>query len=161
MESHGGYVHCGVGIMKILGRLDDLNLPKLVRWIATRQSEFSGGFCGRAEKLVDSCYTWWIGSAARIIADHLGIPPFWNEGAIADFVLRICQESTGGFTSRQPLSLDPFHTLYSLAGLCVCGGGETGDVEKKLRKVDELVACPKELADRMREYFKQRPFTPE
>jgi protein farnesyltransferase subunit beta len=78
LASHGGRVHCGVDTMKLLGRLDELDLPKLARWIATRQLEFSG-FCGRAHKLVDCCSTWWIGSAARIIADHLEITPFWNE----------------------------------------------------------------------------------
>jgi protein farnesyltransferase subunit beta len=161
MEAHGGYVHCGVGIMKILGRLDDLNLPRLIRWIATRQVEFSGGFCGRAHKLVDGCYTWWIGAAARMISNHLGIPPFWNEGGIADFMLRICQDLRGGFASRPPSAPDAFHTLYGLAGLCVCGGGETGNAAVKLREVDDLVACPKELVERMREYFRQRLFTPE
>jgi protein farnesyltransferase subunit beta len=158
LESHGGYVHCGVGLMKLLNRLDDLNLNQLVRWIATRQLEFSGGFCGRAHKLPDSCYTWWIGSTAKLIAEHLGIPSFWNEDGIAKFVLRIFQDITGGFTSRPPVRVDAFHTLYALAGLCACGRKQE-DVE--LPELDTLIACPKELMERMKAYFQAQPFTPE
>jgi protein farnesyltransferase subunit beta len=155
LESHGGYVHCGVGIMKILGRLDDLNLPRLARWIATMQLEYSGGFCGRAHKLVDSCYSWWIGAAAKTISQHLGIPPFWNEAAMSQFLLQICQHGKGGFASRPPTEPDPFHTLYSIAGLCVCGKPQG------LPEIDTLLACPKELVERMINYFRARPFVPE
>jgi protein farnesyltransferase subunit beta len=161
LEAHGGYVHCGVGAMKILGRLGELRLARLARWIATRQLEFSGGFCGRANKLVDSCYTWWVGSPARVIADHLGVPPFWNERAVARYVLQVAQGADGGFCSRPPAQPDPFHTLYALAGLCVCGGRATGEEGRLLPEVDPLVPCPRELVERMRAYFRARPFVPE
>jgi protein farnesyltransferase subunit beta len=161
LEAHGGYLHCGVGIMKMLGRLDDLNLNELMRWIALRQTAFSGGFCGRPNKLVDSCYSWWVGSAARMIADHLGIPPFWNEPAMATFLLQVAQCENGGFYPRPPGSRDPFHTLYAIAGLGVVGGKETGDPALVLPDIDPLVPCPVELVQRMRTYFLERPFTPE
>jgi protein farnesyltransferase subunit beta len=161
LEAHGGYLHCGVGIMKMLGCLDELNLSELMRWIAVRQSKFSGGFRGRPNKLVDSCYSWWVGSAARMIADHLGIPPFWNEDAIGDFLLLVARTNSGGFTARPPLPLDPFHTLYAMAGLAVVGGKKTGNPEIVLPDVDTLVPCPVELVQRMRSYFLERPFTPE
>jgi protein farnesyltransferase subunit beta len=161
LEAHGGYLHCGVGIMKMLGRLGDLNLNELIRWIAVRQSAFAGGFCGRPNKLVDSCYSWWVGSAARIIADHLGIPPFWNERAMAMYILQVAQARDGGFAPRPPAVRDHFHTLYAIGGLAVVGGKETGDPELVLPDVDPLVPCPVELVDRMRKYFLERPFTPE
>jgi len=161
LESHGGYVHCGVGIMQMLGRLDDLNLNQLMRWIAMRQSEFSGGLNGRPNKLVDSCYSWWIGTAARIIQKHLGIEPFWNERAMATFLLQVVQSDKGGLAPRPPARRDPFHTMYGLAGLQLLGGGETGAEGIAFPEVDTLLPCTAELAAKMRRYFLERPFVPE
>lgn len=156
IESHGGYVHCAVGIMKILGELDKLDLDSLIRWISMRQMEFSGGFQGRTNKLVDSCYSWWVGSAARIISDHLGIPPFWNPEGITEYTLRSCQQSAG-FRDHAPSYADPFHTFFGLAGMCVCGNlkGHGTDI---LPEIDTLFCVPKVLANKMRDYYAARPF---
>ena len=158
LESHGGYVHCGVGVLYILGELDALDLPALIRWIMMRQMDWSGGFNGRPHKLVDSCYSWWIGTACRIIADHLQIPPFWNEKAMADYILELSQSSTGGFCDHPPDRADPFHTMYALGGLCICGGRDSGGSDVKLPEADVVMCCTRELADKMRAYFREKPF---
>lgn len=158
IESHGGYVHCAVGIMKILGELDKLDLNSLIRWISMRQMEFSGGFQGRTNKLVDSCYSWWVGSAARIISDHLGIPPFWNDEGITEYTLRSSQRDYG-FRDHAPSQPDPFHTFFGLAGLCVCGNLKDHGAEV-LPEIDTLFCVPKDLANKMRDYFLARPFDP-
>jgi protein farnesyltransferase subunit beta len=161
LESHGGYVHCAVGALKILGCLDDLNFDKIIAWIAFRQMSFGGGFCGRPNKLIDSCYSWWVGVAARIIADHLGIPPFWNEEAMATFLLEFAQCADGGFCPRPPDPRDRFHSMYALAGLAVCGGRETGSDEGlTIAEMDPLIPCPKDKAEEMRAWFGARPFEP-
>ena len=159
VESHGGYVHCAVGIMKILGLLDRLNLNSLIRWIAMRQMEFSGGFQGRVNKLVDSCYSWWIGSACRIIADHLKIPPFWDEDALTIYTLRSAQDLDGGFRDHQPSRRDAFHTFYGLGGMGVCGNKKEYGAEI-IPEMDCLLCIPKDLAQKMRDYFRARPFDP-
>lgn len=159
IESHGGYVHTAVGIMKILGLLDQLDLNSLIRWISMRQMEFSGGFNGRTNKLVDSCYSWWVGSAARAISDHLHIPPFWNEEGITQYTLKSAQVLSGGFKDHAPSSEDPFHTFYGLAGLCVAGYLKDHNTQL-LPQVDTLFCVPNDLAKRMRDYFKARPFNP-
>lgn len=162
LESHGGYVHCAVGILKILNKLDLLNFNSITRWIAARQMEFSGGFQGRPNKLVDSCYSWWIGSACRIIADHLGVQSFWDEYAMAQYIIRSSQFQIGGFCDHSPSRPDHFHTMYALAGLCVCGGRNSGEGNPiELPEVDPLLCCPKYLADQIRSYFKAKPFVPE
>ncbi|OHT06841.1 Protein farnesyltransferase subunit beta [Tritrichomonas foetus] len=161
VESHGGYVHCAVGAMYLLHQLDRLNLNSLMRWIAMRQMEYSGGFQGRTNKLVDSCYSWWIGSACRIISDHLKIPPFWNEPCLSEYTLRSSQSADGGFRDHAPSKVDPFHTFYGLAGMCVCGETKIPGVGADiLPEIDTLICVPKELAEKMRAYYRARPFVP-
>jgi protein farnesyltransferase subunit beta len=63
-EAHGGYTQCALAACMMLGNYGDLNLDNLRRFCAMRQLEFEGGFCGRTNKLVDSCYSFWIGGSA-------------------------------------------------------------------------------------------------
>jgi protein farnesyltransferase subunit beta len=63
-EAHGGYTQCGLAALHLMVRPDAVDLPNLRRWCAARQQRGEGGFCGRANKLVDSCYSFWLGSAA-------------------------------------------------------------------------------------------------
>ena len=43
-----------------------LRLPQMLDWVATKQMRQEGGFCGRSNKLVDGCYSFWqaLGSQA-------------------------------------------------------------------------------------------------
>ena len=66
MESHGAYVFCAVGSLKILDRLDLIDKEKLGMWLSERQT-VKGGFNGRPEKLPDVCYSWWIYSSLLMI----------------------------------------------------------------------------------------------
>lgn len=65
-EGHGGYVFCGVAALFLLRRLDLLDIPALTGWLARRQMSYEGGFSGRANKLVDGCYSFWQGGANAI-----------------------------------------------------------------------------------------------
>ena len=51
-------------------------LRQLRLWCALRQQAVEGGFCGRTNKLVDACYTWWVGgaAAAAIVSAALLVP---------------------------------------------------------------------------------------
>ena len=60
-EAHGGYAYCGVAALRILGKLQELDVPALTGWLARRQMSFEGGFSGRSNKLVDGCYSFWQG----------------------------------------------------------------------------------------------------
>lgn len=163
LEPHGGYVHCAVGIMNIIGKLDLLDLDSLIKWICLKQMEFNGGFQGRVNKLVDSCYSWWIGSSGKIISDHLGIEPFWNTQAMTDYLIKSSQSSNGGFCDHRPSYPDPFHTFYGLAGLCVSGLRSFGEGEDhvELPEIDTMLCVPKYLVERMHKYFYSIPFIPE
>lgn len=150
-ESHGGYLHCAIGVLYILGRLDDADLQGVIRWIANKQTVYSGGFAGRANKLPDSCYNWWIGVPARIIAEHLKIPPFWNDTMITQYTIQSSQYLSGGFCDRRPSRPDYFHTLFGFGGFCRCG--DTSLIDREIREMDTLALAPKECAQAMREYF--------
>ncbi|MCP4485133.1 MAG: hypothetical protein GY823_11315, partial [Flavobacteriaceae bacterium] len=36
-------------------------------WLVNKQKDYYGGFCGRTNKLVDSCYTFWQGAVFNIL----------------------------------------------------------------------------------------------
>lgn len=147
-ESHGGFGFCAIGTLKILKRLDECNLNRAIQWIVTKQSQFSGGFIGRTNKLPDSCYTWWIGSMARQISDHLKIPPFWNQEGLVNYVYGSCQHHRGGLRDHLPNTrVDQFHTMYSLAGLSVAGP------DLGLPECDTMWVASPDLVQKARDYF--------
>lgn len=51
VEAHGGYTFCGVAAMSLLGKLQNLDLKKLLYWVSKNQTEY-GGFCGRTTSLL-------------------------------------------------------------------------------------------------------------
>lgn len=92
-EAHGGYTFCGVAALVLCriareeevggpGARDDggapaargarglgcfLDLPKLLEWATGLQGGVEGGFAGRTNKLVDGCYSYWIGATLTIL----------------------------------------------------------------------------------------------
>ena len=53
--------------MIILGETHKLDMDRLIEWTVNRQLEIEGGFNGRINKLVDSCYNFWIGATFEMI----------------------------------------------------------------------------------------------
>jgi protein farnesyltransferase subunit beta len=51
-----------------------INLKTLLRWLAQMQgAEIElGGFRGRTNKLVDGCYSWWVGGSFALL-EALGV----------------------------------------------------------------------------------------
>jgi protein farnesyltransferase subunit beta len=72
-EAHGGYAYCAVSALQLLNRLEDddtIDRRSLLGWLVRRQMGYEGGFSGRANKLVDGCYSFWQGGALTIISAH-------------------------------------------------------------------------------------------
>ena len=44
-----------------------IDLKELRGWLCRRQMSYEGGFSGRSNKLVDGCYTFWMGGAIAIL----------------------------------------------------------------------------------------------
>jgi protein farnesyltransferase subunit beta len=80
-EAHGGYTFCALASWVFLRPyvlVDDdaprVDTRRLLRWLVHMQGseiEF-GGFKGRTNKLVDGCYSWWVGGAFALL-EALGI----------------------------------------------------------------------------------------
>ena len=71
-EAHGGYSFCALASFLILSRIGDesfkkINYEKLAEWLANRQVSELGGFNGRINKLIDSCYSFWVGACFELI----------------------------------------------------------------------------------------------
>jgi protein farnesyltransferase subunit beta len=157
-ETHGGYGFASVAALALLGRLGDVDVNAAIKWCAMRQMQFSGGFNGRTNKLVDTCYTWWCGAMARILADHAAIPVFWNEEALASYVLGCCQglKQKGGFCDKPPKWADMFHTMYGLTGLSVtCREWIKQKTGFEMAEMDARYGITKAAAERMKAYFEK------
>eukprot|EP01097_Dermamoeba_algensis_P006457 TRINITY_DN4040_c0_g2_i1.p1 TRINITY_DN4040_c0_g2~~TRINITY_DN4040_c0_g2_i1.p1 ORF type:complete len:330 (+),score=82.67 TRINITY_DN4040_c0_g2_i1:40-990(+) len=71
-EAHGGYTFCGVAALCLLNRMDVINKERLLHWLVQKQMRLEGGFQGRTNKLVDSCYSFWVGG---VFSPHRQTPP--------------------------------------------------------------------------------------
>ncbi|KAK4154978.1 terpenoid cyclases/protein prenyltransferase alpha-alpha toroid [Chaetomidium leptoderma] len=71
-EAHGAYAFCALGCLALLdhpGRSipSYLDVPRLIAWLSSRQYAPEGGFSGRTNKLVDGCYSHWVGGCFPLI----------------------------------------------------------------------------------------------
>lgn len=74
-EAHGGYTYCALAALAAINRTDVIrNFRSLTAWLSSCQMGFEGGFHGRQNKLVDSCYSFWQG-AGTAIAGNLAVNP--------------------------------------------------------------------------------------
>ena len=70
-EAHGGYTFCALGSFLILAQNGDtsckgINFDRLMQWLSNRQVDHLGGFNGRINKLIDSCYSFWVGACFEL-----------------------------------------------------------------------------------------------
>ena len=54
-------------LMPVASHRRYLDVARLVSWLSSRQNAPEGGFCGRTNKLVDSCYSQWVGGCWPLI----------------------------------------------------------------------------------------------
>jgi protein farnesyltransferase subunit beta len=83
-EAHGGYTFCALASWVMLQPFmsdetsswtkPSINLKTLLRWLSQMQgAEIElGGFRGRTNKLVDGCYSWWVGGSFALL-EALGL----------------------------------------------------------------------------------------
>jgi protein farnesyltransferase subunit beta len=79
-EAHGAYAFCALGCLALLdhpGRSipSYLDVPRLIAWLSSRQYAPEGGFSGRTNKLVDGCYSHWVGGCFPLIEACLNSNP--------------------------------------------------------------------------------------
>ncbi|CAD7968730.1 unnamed protein product [Amoebophrya sp. A120] len=156
LEAHGGYSYCGFASLCILGvdylprsfggKSDNsLDLERLLHWLSHRQMQAEGGYQGRTNKLVDSCYSFWQGTTFVIMRhcwemlhaeqrnrnknsadgkNNLLLPDLpkatnWSmPEPLQMYVFLACQEEEkGGLRDKPGKRPDYYHTCYSLSGV--------------------------------------------
>lgn len=122
VEAHGGYTLCGLAALEILGRTDVLDISRLAKWMCARQMAFEGGFSGRTNKLVDGCYSYWVGGTFPLLQRALGRTDkdgyMCDRKALQRYILACCQDlKFGGLRDKPGKPADLYHTMYCLVGL--------------------------------------------
>lgn len=126
LEAHGGYTFCGLASLVLLKQEALCDISSLLRWVSCRQMMLEGGFSGRTNKLVDSCYSFWQGANFPLIQNLLSSRdtamqreccPLFDEMALQFYVLMCCQHPLGGFVDKPGKRRDFYHTCYALSGL--------------------------------------------
>ncbi|KAJ1605386.1 protein geranyl-geranyltransferase beta subunit [Cryptosporidium canis] len=147
-ESHGGYTYCVVSGLCIIGKSSILDLNSLLYWIVQRQSGIEGGFQGRTNKLVDSCYSFWFTGLLFCVREILRIrscsSEIQSQGVLCDFqalisfILICCQFPEGGLIDKPKKPRDLYHTCYALSGLSLAQ--QMNSIYSSLNKQDCIFA---------------------
>lgn len=133
-EAHGGYTFCCVASLCLLNQLQRADLSALLRWLTNKQLTQEGGFCGRSNKLVDSCYSYWQGSVFCLLHPFLRSQKpkkdtsktnpdkilnnwLFDSAALQDYILNQCQAKEGMLIDKPDAIPDFYHTCYALSGL--------------------------------------------
>ena len=123
-EAHGGYTFCALAALRILGAVSLVDVDALQSWLARRQMGFEGGFCGRTNKLVDGCYSFWQGGAVAVLDSYLGDERksseiSYDEQMLQRYILLCAQDVNGGLRDKPSKPKDFYHSCYNLSGLSV------------------------------------------
>lgn len=117
-EAHGAYAFCALGCLCLLDQPDrsinrHLDVPSLLAWLSARQYAPEGGFSGRTNKLVDGCYSHWVGGCWPLLQSALDCPDcgvtaiksmvrqsMYSREGLTRYILGCCQVETGGLRDK-------------------------------------------------------------
>ncbi|KAF7957540.1 hypothetical protein EAE96_003117 [Botrytis aclada] len=139
VEAHGAYAFLALGCLCILGEPhitipQYLDVPGFISWLSARQYAPEGGFSGRTNKLVDGCYSHWVGGCWPLLEACLEGPTqqtqtgpssnpdsvnLYSRDGLIRYILCCCQDTgnRGGLRDKPSHRSDSYHTCYVLAGL--------------------------------------------
>lgn len=126
-EAHGGNTYCGLAALILARAPGAIDREQLLDWAVMRQMGFEGGFQGRANKLVDSCYSFWVGALFPLLGLTDGVDGIessrmtgmFEAERLQRYVLECCQVGIGGLRDKPGTPRDFMHTCYALSGLSV------------------------------------------
>eukprot|EP00347_Sterkiella_histriomuscorum_P006994 403350653 len=122
-EAQGAYAFCGLASLILINETHKLNLDRLIEWLSSRQMIEEGGFNGRINKVVDSCYGFWIGTCFELFdiamkgQGNLDGQWLYNIEAAQGYVKICCQNEKGGVKDKPDKNPDIYHSFYSVSGL--------------------------------------------
>ncbi|EWC45288.1 hypothetical protein DRE_06015 [Drechslerella stenobrocha 248] len=152
-EAHGGYAFCVLGALCLLGEPGEvlnrhMDLGRFISWLSARQYAPEGGFSGRTNKLVDGCYSAWVGGCWAFVeagangaesarsSVKVNVGSMWSRKALVRYTLTCCQSPRGGLRDKPGIHPDYYHSNYVLLGLSAAqhyyyyddrGGSALGD----------------------------------
>lgn len=141
-EAHGGYTYCSIAALHILAKDRGIDVIKLGMdfkrargWLSRRQMAFEGGFQGRCNKLVDGCYTFWIGGAIALLDIFDGVSKFdsgvFREGVDSTGIYR---QSPSVSETRDENGKLTFHQHLLQRYTLLCGQDVNGGLRDKPSK---------------------------
>ncbi|KAI1827277.1 terpenoid cyclases/Protein prenyltransferase [Xylaria intraflava] len=137
-EAHGAYAFCALGCLAILDAPHRsfpryLDMPRLMSWLSSRQYAPEGGLGGRTNKLVDGCYSHWVGgcwplieaaiqgpaTAANADSPSPNIECLYSREGLIRYIMSCGQDQSkrGGMRDKPSAPSDAYHTCYVLSGL--------------------------------------------
>ena len=137
-EAHGAYAFCALACLCILGEphrmlnrlvmprhrceapnkltrsmsCSYMDMPLLISWLSARQYAPEGGFSGRTNKLVDGCYSHWVGGCWPLLQGALDGPrsfsasvspqigSLYSREGLIRWILCCCQSDNGGLRDK-------------------------------------------------------------
>jgi protein farnesyltransferase subunit beta len=127
VEAHGGYTFCGLAAADLVDATSSLNVGKMWQWAVERQMSYEGGFQGRTNKLVDGCYSFWLGGVLPIL-NRQTKSCMYNRQALQTYLL-VCAQAPSGMRDKPDKNPDFYHTCYCLSGLSLAQYDYTDDYQ--------------------------------
>lgn len=166
LEAHGGYTFCGIAALALLDEGHKCDIEQLLKWNLQRQMPFEGGFQGRTNKLVDGCYSFWVGATIPItqafISQKSGSmkKSLFDTSALQEYILVCCQKANGGLIDKPGKPQDLYHTCYTLSGVSIAQHSESslnpqvlGDPANELLPTHPLFNVPPRAVARSLAHF--------
>ena len=142
LEGHGGSTFCGLASLSLMGRLEECLSVKLKerlkKWCVFRQVT---GFHGRPNKRVDTCYSFWVGGALKL----LDASDLVSREDLIEYLFTTESDVTGGFSKWAGHMADPLHSYMAISGLSLLGYPGVKPVDVTLNISLEAVVRLKEL----------------
>nr|KAG5689021.1 hypothetical protein BaRGS_030672 [Batillaria attramentaria] len=125
-------MYWGLTAMALGGQLERMDRDEVISFVKACQTE-----C-RPEKLPDVCYSWWVLASMAVI----GRLHWIDKEKLKAFMLACQDDETGGFADRPGDMVDPFHTLFGLAGLSLLG-------DPAVQPVNPVYCMPEDVIRRL------------
>jgi len=143
-EGHAGSTFCALASLTMMGTLDKLpHKDRLLKWLINRQGL---GFCGRPNKLEDTCYSFWVGGSLNILECFHVV-----EANHTRSFTRSCQQRTGGCAKWSDCRSDVLHTYMAFCGLSFIN-------EPGFAKVHTVLCLPQHAVDHLHTLHERSDF---
>ncbi|TID29731.1 hypothetical protein CANINC_001649 [Pichia inconspicua] len=157
-EAHGGYTFCALAALFIIMKPEELvnklkHFDNLIKWTVDRQYSLEGGFSGRSNKLVDGCYSHWIGGTIALLemitnlnGDTNKYAPLIDRQRLLNYIICCCQDRMG-LRDKPSCKSDFYHTNYVLCGLSMAQHFQVYDSETASLLGNAFSSRPIEISD--------------